>query len=85
MISEDTLAPADKKHGVMKLRKKTTTAVTDGAQLSKLSSVLNGLERGASAMRRRTRQLMRAVRADTYEVDPLKLSRRIIGDTVASA
>jgi hypothetical protein len=69
----------------MKLRKKTTPAVTDGTQLSKLSSVLNGLEQGASAMRRRATQLMLAVRADTYEVDPLKLSRRIVGDTMGSA
>jgi anti-sigma28 factor (negative regulator of flagellin synthesis) len=69
----------------MKLVKKTTGAVTDGTQLSKLSSVLNGLEQGACAMQRRARQLMRAVRSGTYEVDSLKLSRRIIGDTVASA
>jgi anti-sigma28 factor (negative regulator of flagellin synthesis) len=64
--------------------KNGTGGVTDAGQLSKLSSVLNGLEQGASAMRRRARQLMRAVRSGTYEVDPLKLSRRMIGDTVAS-
>jgi anti-sigma28 factor (negative regulator of flagellin synthesis) len=69
----------------MKVVKKTTGAVTDGTQLSKLSSVLSGLEQGAYAMRRRAQQLMRAVRSGTYEVDPLKLSRRIIGDTLASA
>ena len=45
---------------------------------------MNGLEQGASAMRRRAQQLMRAVRSGTYEVDPLKLSRRIVGDTLAS-
>jgi anti-sigma28 factor (negative regulator of flagellin synthesis) len=56
-----------------------------GTQLSKLSSVLNGLEYGASAMRRRAQQLMRAVRSGTYTVDALKLSRRIVGDTLASA
>ncbi|MGI8959469.1 MAG: hypothetical protein ACR2IV_06880 [Bryobacteraceae bacterium] len=56
-----------------------------GTQLSKLSSVLNGLEQGASAMRRQAQQLMRAVQSDTYEVDPIKLSRRIIGDALASA
>jgi anti-sigma28 factor (negative regulator of flagellin synthesis) len=69
----------------MKVRKKTTGAVTEGTQLSKLSAVLNGLEQGACAMQRRARQLMRAVRSGTYEVDSLKLSRRIIGDTLASA
>jgi anti-sigma28 factor (negative regulator of flagellin synthesis) len=56
-----------------------------GTQLSRLSSVLNGLEYGASAMRRRAQQLMRAVRSGTYTVDALKLSRRIVGDTLASA
>jgi hypothetical protein len=56
-----------------------------GTQLSNLSSVLNGLEHGASAMRRQGQQLMRAVRSGTYEVDPLQLSRRIIGDALASA
>jgi len=56
-----------------------------GTQLSKLSSVLNGLEQGASVMRRQEQQLMRAVQSGTYEVDALKLSRRIIGDTLASA
>jgi anti-sigma28 factor (negative regulator of flagellin synthesis) len=66
-------------------RNKSAGDVTDGSQLSKLSSVLNGLELGASAMRRRAQQLMRAVRSGTYEVDPLQLSRRIIGDTLASA
>jgi hypothetical protein len=56
-----------------------------GTQLSKLSSVLNGLEDGASAMRRQAQQLMRAVRSGTYNVDALQLSRRIVGDTLASA
>jgi anti-sigma28 factor (negative regulator of flagellin synthesis) len=67
------------------IRKNDTAESIDVAQLSKLSSVLNGLEHGACAMRRRARQLMRAVRSGTYKVDPLKLSRRIIGDTLSSA
>ena len=57
----------------------------NGTQLSKLSSVLNGLEQGAWAMRRQAQQLMQAVQSGTYEVDPLQLSRRIVGDTLASA
>jgi anti-sigma28 factor (negative regulator of flagellin synthesis) len=56
----------------------------DGTQLSKLGSVLNGLEHGASRMRRKAQELMHSVRSGTYEIDPLQLSRRIIGDTLAS-
>jgi anti-sigma28 factor (negative regulator of flagellin synthesis) len=73
----------------MKVARSSTNTGTSnsmhGTQLSKLSSVLNGLEQGASAMRRQAQQLMRAVRSGTYEVDPLQLSRRIIGDALASA
>ncbi|MBV9157344.1 MAG: hypothetical protein JO097_13855 [Acidobacteriaceae bacterium] len=57
----------------------------EGVQLSRLSSVLNGLEQGASAMRRHVLQAMRAVRSGTYIVDPVQLSRRIVGETVGSA
>jgi hypothetical protein len=56
-----------------------------GVQLSKLSSVLNGLENGASAIRRHVHQAMRAVRAGTYRVDPLQLSKRIVGEALGSA
>ena len=58
---------------------------SDGAQLSKLSSVLNGLESGASAIRRHVQQAMGAVRAGTYEVDPLQLSKRIVGEALGPA
>ena len=58
---------------------------SDGAQLSKLSSVLNGLENGASAIRRHVQQAMSAVRGGTYKVDPLQLSKRIIGEALGSA
>lgn len=51
-------------------------------QLSKLSSVLNGLEGGASLMRRHVREAMQAVHAGTYNIDPLQLSRRIIGEAL---
>jgi hypothetical protein len=56
-----------------------------GVQLSKLGSVLNGLENGASAIRRHVHQAMRAVRAGTYRVDPLQLSKRIVGEALGSA
>ncbi len=58
---------------------------SEGAQLSKLSSVLNGLENGASAIRRHVQQAMGAVRAGTYQVDPLQLSKRIVGEALGSA
>lgn len=57
----------------------------DGVQLSRLSSVLNGLENGASAMRRHALQAMRAVQSGTYSVDPAQLSRRIVVETLGSA
>jgi anti-sigma28 factor (negative regulator of flagellin synthesis) len=55
---------------------------SDGAQLSKLSSVLNGLENGASAMRRHVQQAMSAVRGGTYRVDSVQLSKRIVGEAL---
>jgi hypothetical protein len=57
----------------------------DATQLSKLSSVLNGLEHGASAMRRHVQQAMGAVRGGTYQVDPMQLSKRIVGEALGSA
>lgn len=57
----------------------------EAVQLSKLSSVLNGLEGGATAIRRHVVEAMRAVRSGTYCVDPLQLSRRIIGEALGSS
>jgi anti-sigma28 factor (negative regulator of flagellin synthesis) len=57
----------------------------DGAQLSRLSSVLNGLESGAVRMCGQVQQAMRAVRSGTYQVDALKLSRRIVGEALGPA
>ncbi len=51
-------------------------------QLFKLGSVLNGLETGASAMHKQILHVMAAVRSGTYYVDPVQLSRRIIGDSL---
>jgi hypothetical protein len=51
-------------------------------QLTKLSSVLNGLEHGASAMRRHAMQAMQAVKSGTYTIDASAVSRSIIGDCV---
>jgi len=55
------------------------------AQLSRLSSVLNGLENGAARMRGHLQQAVHAVRSGTYSVDPLQLSRRIVGEAIGSA
>jgi hypothetical protein len=57
----------------------------DRAQLSKLSSVLNGLENGATMMRRQVQQAMYAVRGGTYQIDPLQLSKRIVGEALGSS
>jgi anti-sigma28 factor (negative regulator of flagellin synthesis) len=58
---------------------------SDGLQLSKLSSVLNGLANGASAIRRHVLEAMTAVRRGTYQVDASELSRRIVGEALGPA
>lgn len=58
---------------------------TEAVQLSMLSSVLNGLESGACAMRRHAQEAMHAVRAGTYSVDAVQLSRRIVGEALGMA
>ncbi len=55
---------------------------TETLQLSKLSSVLNGLESGACAIRRHAEEAMRAVHSGTYQVDAVQLSRRIVGEAL---
>ena len=55
----------------------------DASQLTKLSSVLNGLKRGATAMRAQVTQAMGAVRSGDYHVDPLQVSRSIVLDSMA--
>jgi hypothetical protein len=54
-------------------------------QLTRLSSVINGLENGATAMRRHAQEAVRAVRAGTYAVDPVQLSQRIVGEALGPA
>ena len=58
-------------------------APEDASQLTKLSSVLNGLKRGATAMRAQVTQAMGAVRSGDYHVDPLQVSRSIVLDSLA--
>jgi anti-sigma28 factor (negative regulator of flagellin synthesis) len=55
----------------------------DDMQLTKLSSVLNSLKKGASAMRNQVSQVMSAVRSGSYQVDALAVSRSIVGDSLA--
>jgi hypothetical protein len=61
----------------------TQQAPEDATQLTKLSSVLNGLKRGATAMRAQVTQAMGAVRSGDYNVDPLQVSRSIVLDSLA--
>jgi hypothetical protein len=51
-------------------------------ELTNLSAVLNGLERGAQAMRRYARQATRAVQSGTYTVEAAALSRRMICESL---
>jgi hypothetical protein len=50
------------------------------SQLNKLSSVINGLNKGAKAIRSHMTVASGAVRSGTYRVDPLQISQRIIRD-----
>ncbi len=61
----------------------TQQAPEDASQLTKLSSVLNGLKRGATAMRAQVTQAVSAVRSGDYHVDPLQVSRSIVLDSLA--
>jgi hypothetical protein len=61
----------------------TQQAPEDATQFTKLSSVLNGLKRGATAMRAQVTQAMSAVRSGDYHVDPLQVSRSIVLDSLA--
>ncbi|HEX4748463.1 MAG TPA: hypothetical protein VH302_02880 [Bryobacteraceae bacterium] len=54
----------------------------DGIQLSRLSSVLNGLEGGAQIIQQHLCQTSCAVKAGTYLIDPIQLSRRIVGEAL---
>jgi len=56
----------------------------DDLQLTKLSGVLNGLKKGASAMRAQVAQVMTSVRSGTYQVDSMQVSRSIVGESLAS-
>jgi hypothetical protein len=55
----------------------------DDMQLTKLSTVLNGLKKGATVMRNQVSQVMGAVRSGSYQVDALAVSRSIVGDSLA--
>ena len=61
-----------------------TNIPQDDLQLTKLSGVLNSLKKGASVMRAQVTQVMTSVRTGTYEVDPLQVSRSIVGESLAS-
>jgi anti-sigma28 factor (negative regulator of flagellin synthesis) len=61
-----------------------TFPVSAGVQLTKLSSVLNGLEHGASAMRQHVSRAMAALKSGTYKVDASAVSRLIISESLGS-
>lgn len=56
----------------------------DALQLTKLSGVLNSLKKGASTMRSQMTSVMTSVRGGTYEIDPLQVSRSIVGESLSS-
>ena len=58
-------------------------AAEDASQLTRLSSVLNGLKLGTTQMRAHVMHAMDAVRSGDYHVDPLQVSRSIVLDSLA--
>lgn len=55
-----------------------------GLELAKLSSVLNGLDHGASAMRQHVSRAMAALKSGTYKVDASAVSRLIVSESLGS-
>ena len=55
------------------------TATLD-VQLTGLSSVLNGLETRAVAANEKINEVLLAVSSGNYRVDPIEVSRRIVGE-----
>jgi hypothetical protein len=58
-------------------------APQDDLQLTRLSGVLNSFKKSATAVRSQVTQVMGAVRGGTYQVDPMAVSRSIVGDALA--
>ncbi len=56
------------------------TTSTYQSQLSKLSSVLSGLQLGASKIRTQAVNAANQIKAGTYNLDPLQISKSIISD-----
>ncbi len=65
-------------------RSQESTTPQDALQLTKLSSVLSSLKKGASTMRSQATQVMSSVRSGTYEIDPMRVSKSIVGESLAS-
>jgi anti-sigma28 factor (negative regulator of flagellin synthesis) len=61
-----------------------TNTPQDDMQLTKLGGVLNSLKKGATAMRSQVAQVMTSVRSGTYQIDPMQVSRSIVGESLAS-
>jgi hypothetical protein len=49
-------------------------------QLTRLSSILNGLQLGATQIRSQYLNAASQVKAGTYQLDPLQISRSIVSD-----
>jgi TolA-binding protein len=54
------------------------------SQLTRLSSVLNGLQKNANANRAQYVQALSKVKSGTYTIDPLDVSRSIVNDLLTN-
>ena len=57
---------------------------SDGVQLSRLSSVLNGLAAGAAFGAKRISSLSALVQSGAYQVHPVQVSQRMIDDALSA-
>lgn len=56
----------------------------DALQFTKLSSALSSLKKSSSVMRSQATQVMSSVRSGTYQIDPMQVSRSIVGESLAA-
>lgn len=55
----------------------------DDLQLTRLSGAIDNLKKGSS-MRSQATQVMSSVRSGTYQIDPMQVSRSIVGESLSA-
>lgn len=81
-LKDQPMNGIEKRFGSSVMSPDDETLRSNRAQLSKLSSILNGLEGGAQLMQHNVQRAQLAVKAGTYRVDAFQLSKRIVGEAL---